>query len=240
MDNEWAVVQLDAFVKMTRSRNGSGNGYFTSQSFAVTPRDQVIAQQAVVIRILDGYTPGWRDLHAVDAAYEFGQIRDAAISALEGLRREDEIAAHLDPPAPSLSADSLHPWVWDPARPLWRDGHYRAAVQTAATGLDTRLQDFTGRHDTSGTALVNQCLTDDAPKPGKPRLRVPDQGNEQTTQSVQDGLRSLGVAAFQFARNPASHRIDDMTEQEALELMALLSLFARTVETCTVETAGEA
>jgi uncharacterized protein (TIGR02391 family) len=236
---DWAIGQLDTFIDMTRSRNGSNNAFITSQSFAVTPRDQVIAQQAVVVRILDSRTPDWREEHPVRETYEFGQVRDAAISALAGLRREGEITANLEPPAPALSADSLHRWVWEPARPLWRDGHYRAAVQTAATGLDTRLQDFAGRGDIFGTNLVHQCLTDDAPRPGKPRLRVPDQGNERTTQSVQEGLRALGAAAFQLARNPASHRVDDISEQEALEMMAVLSLFARTVETCTVATADE-
>lgn len=240
MDNEWAIEQLDAFVEMTRSRNGSGKGYFTPQSFAVTPRDQVIAQQSVVLRILDSDNPGWRDLHDVDAAYEFGQIRDAAISALEGLRREDEIAAHLDPPAPALSVETLHPWVWEPAKTHWRDPHYRVAVREAATGLDLRLQDFVERRDVSGKDLVNQCLGKGGPQPGKPKLRVPDQGNDDTTKSVQEGLLALGQACFLLTRNRVTHQLDDMSEAEALEHLAMLSLFARTVQTCTVETASEA
>lgn len=240
MDNEWAIGQLETFIDMTRSRNGSGSGYFTSQSFPVTPRDQVIAQQSVAVRILDSCTPGWRDLHDVDAAYEFGQIRDAAISALAGLRREDEIAAHLDPPAPALSVDTLHPWVWEPAKPHWRNPHYRVAVREAATGLDLRLQDFVGRRDVSGKDLVNQCLGKSPPQSGKPKLRVPDQGNDDTTRSVQEGLLALGQACFSLTRNRVTHQRDDMSEVEALEHLAMLSLLARTVETCTVETADEA
>lgn len=236
MDNKWAIGELDTFVDLAQSRNDSGNGFITNMSYAVTPRDQVVTQQAVVTRILDIFTPSWRDDHEDHPSYEFGKIRDAALAALSVLRREEEIAAHLDPPAPSLSSDNLHAWVWEPARPLWRDGHFRAAVQTAATGLDARLQDFTGRRDIFGKDLAAQCLSDDPPRPGRPRLRVPDQGHEQTTRSVQDGLRALGAACYQLARNPNSHRVDDLPEQEALELMAMLSLFARTVETCTVET----
>lgn len=233
MDNEWAIGQLQQFIDMTgQDVHGGPAGWYTTMA----KRDDILACVGVVRSILDVAAPRWEQLHLVKSDQEFGQMRDAAIEARSALVLADEVAAHLDPPAPALSSDNLHPWVREPASPLWRDGHFRAAVQAAATGLDTRLQDLTGRRDVSATDLVNQCLSAGEPQPGKPKLRAPYQGNDDTTKSVQQGLLALGQACFLLVRNPNSHRLDDLPEQEALELMAMLSLFARTVETCTVET----
>lgn len=236
MEIEWAIGQLGTFIDMTGPHPAGRDGYIDTWYHTAAERDTILPTLGVVRQILNDITPGWEQVHLVHSEREFGQMRDAALEAQALLVRADEIAEYGGPPAPSLSVDTLHPWVWEPARPLWRDGHYRAAVQTAATGLDARLQDFSGRRDVSATDLVNQCLSTGASQPGKPKLRAPDQGNDDTTKSVQSGLLALGQACFMLTRNRVAHQLDDMAETEALEHLAMLSLFARTVGTCTVVT----
>jgi hypothetical protein len=55
-----------------------------------------------------------------------------------------------------------------------------------------------------------------------------------TTRSVQAGIRSLGQACYQLFRNPASHSTDGLSEQEAREQLAVMSIFARWIERCEV------
>ena len=44
----------------------------------------------------------------------------------------------------------------------------------------------------------------------------------------------LGMACAQGIRNPRAHPSDDITEQEALEQLAALSVLARWVDACEV------
>ena len=67
----------------------------------------------------------------------------------------------------------LHPWVAEPAEPLFNDGHYRQAILAAAQNLEVRWRALL---DTSGgtlSDLANESFSDQPPKPGSPRLRYP-------------------------------------------------------------------
>jgi hypothetical protein len=232
---EWAATQLSVFIEMTVSKNGSGNGYITTQSFAVRPRDEVLRQWVTVEAILDRVYPEWASRHGGSTNYEFRGRRDAAIYALSLLEAQEEIEANLGGQGPSLKSTSLHPWVWESARPLWGDGHHRAAVQQAATAVDIHLQALVDRRDISGVDLVRQVFSQDPPVEGKPRLRFPDLVNEETTRSVRSGVKSLGEACFAAIRNPSSHSTEDLSEAEALEQLAVLSYFCRLVAMCDVK-----
>ncbi len=124
--------------------------------------------------------------------------------------------------------------IWEPARPLWRDNHRRSAIQTASTSLEAYLQDRVVRSDIGGRELVQQSFSDDEPILGRPRVRVPPQGTDGTTRSYQQGMRALGEACFAISRNLSSHGLGDVSEQEGLEQLAMLSLFVRILDTCTV------
>ena len=225
------------FIEMTRAKSAGGNGVFTGRSLPVAPRDDVLAEWVVVDRILEQVYPAWRQYHAGSQNFEFRAQRDAAVYALALIRSQSEVEENLGPIGPSLSSASLHPWVWEAARPLWGDGHYRAALQQAATSVDLQLQVLLHRQDCSGVDLVRQALSMDPASPGKPRLRVPDQGNADTTSSLQQGVRALGEAVVLAVRNPVSHQVADFDEAQALEYLAVLSMFSRLVCECTVEQA---
>lgn len=235
MKTDWALGELDEFVRLTESRNGSGNGVITMRSYAIYPRIDVLAQWAVVKPILDVVHPNWQAEHSEHESYEFGQRRDAAIHARSLMKRAEEIRENLKPIGPVLPAEELHPVIWDPASLLWSNKHVREAVQAASTTLNIKLQNFTGRFDVSGRTLALQSFSDKPPSVGEPRIRVPQQADDETTRSLQQGMRALGEACFAVVRNPSTHQLEDLSEQEGLERLAVLSLFVRILETCTVE-----
>ncbi len=108
MNTEWAVAELDKFIRLTESINGSSGGFVTSTSRSVHPRHEVLEQWAVVFKILEQTFPDWESECERHAHYKFGQRRDAAIHAKQLIIRALEIQANLDPAAPVLSTKELH------------------------------------------------------------------------------------------------------------------------------------
>jgi hypothetical protein len=160
----------------------------------------------------------WPHTTALAAAQELA-------GRLAGLEEEAEI---LGPQGPKLAAGRLHPWVWNAATDLWDDGHYREAIQKAATAVETQLQLKLGRHDVSGAAMFREAFTNNPPTADKPRLRF-DYPDGQTLTSAQDGARDFGAGCMERIRNLATHLLDQPDEQVALEHLAALSVLARWV-----------
>jgi len=162
------------------------------------------------------------------------EARGSVQRGLGILEDQYEWQIRLAPDAPSLSADRLHPWIWDAARTLWESQHYRAAVHRGASAINANLQDKLQRLDLADDKLVQEAFSDKTPEPGKPRLRVPGDPANQTTQSRQRGALQLGLGVFFAIRNPAAHETDEWAEQEALEQLATLSVLARLIDNSTV------
>jgi len=140
---------------------------------------------------------------------------------------------------PTIGAASMHPLVWGAARSLWVDGHFRQAIATATETLIAQVKARTGRYDLPETSLWQQAFSDKAPEPGKSRLRWPgDPTVNQDVKNMNDGLRFFAPGVQMLIRNPATHSIDEMQEQDALERLSALSLLARWVETCQVQDAS--
>ena len=60
--------------------------------------------------------------------------------------------------------------------------------------------------------------------------------DSDTYKSVQRGAMAFAEGIFAGIRNPLSHEVDqELTEQEALEYLAALSVLARWVDESTVE-----
>ena len=242
----WAVEQLDHFIEITVSRNlsrtGGGTAYITPKMGSKAPRAQVIEELDTVEAILDRYYPEWRDRRDEWASknYEFEAHRQAAIRCRSRIQRQDEVQQHLEADAPTIRVNNLHPWVWDAARPQWDTGHYAEAVAAAARSINSRLQHKTGRRDIADKKLVQEAFSPKPPKEGQPRLRVPPDDGSETAKSMQEGVLSFGVGCMQAIRNPLAH-LDgedrELTEHEALERLAALSLFANWTNQSNVDTA---
>ena len=223
---EWAMERLDAFLAVTAPTGDRG---LYSQVPTGT-RDEVFDLSSVIAPVLSVVVPDWRQVCSEDKWYEFGKEREAALRARALLRNESEMAENLGDTDASITTSHVHPWVWEPAKSLWQGGHFRGALQTAGTALDNQLQALSGRSDVQGTSLVQQLLSEKAPEPGKPRLNLPSMANDENDKNLRGGMRGLGEACFSLVRNLTTHNLDEFTEQEALEQMAVLSLFARRVE----------
>lgn len=133
---------------------------------------------------------------------------------------------------PTVDVTEMHPAVWGQAARLWRDGHYRQAVSAAADGVVGLVKSRTGRRDIEDTSQWQQAFSKDDPEPGKPRLRWPGNQTDKTVISMNSGLRQFAPGAQLTIRNPATHGPGELTEQEAVERLSVLSLLARWVDQC--------
>jgi len=152
---------------------------------------------------------------------------------LEAMAREAEAEA----PA-STGPEAMHPLVWGAARKLWQDGHLKPAVAAAADAIASTVRSRTGRDDLLDTPMYTEVLSNRPPEPGKPRLRWPGDPAAKSVSTMNDGLRQFVPGAQMTVRNSAAHKqSDDITQQEALERLAALSLMARGLETCDLQEA---
>lgn len=243
MNVEWAIGELDKFITMTvmtnNSRSGPGYVSITHTSSTASSDADVTKQAQVVEKILDRVIPTWRTDIDLSKTNRWTRHREAAIRALEELIRKQEVEENLGENAPELSAAELHPWIWEGAKSLWQSGHYREAVGGAIRKLNAETQNKVGRRDVSETDLFKQAFSMDEPKVDKSRLRRMKDDGSDTYKSVQRGAMALAEGVFAGIRNPLSHEVDqELSEQEALEYLAALSVLARWVDQSDVEAAS--
>ena len=242
MNTDWAIAELDKFIAQTVMRNASSANYITSSDVTAAPDIDVTKQAPVVEQILDRVIPRWRsEVPKSSANNRWSRHREAAIRAREQLVREQEIRENLGEDAPELSAAELHDWVWSGAKSLWQSGHYREAVEGAIKKLNAETQNKVRRRDVSETDLFRQAFSLDPAAIGKTRLRRMASDGSDTYKSVQRGAMAFAEGVFAGIRNPLSHEADqELSEQEALEYLAALSVLARWVDKSEVELSKEA
>jgi len=242
MNVQWALGELQAFVNATerhavdspRAGQGVFRGPKTIESDAA-----ILARAQVVEKILNRVIPGWT-YGTYSTTSRWSHHRDTAIRAITELTRQDEPRENLGDNAPQISASDLHPWIWGGASSLWQSGHYGEAVEGAIRKLNAEMQNKVGRREVSETDLFNQAFRLEAVQPENPRLRRMTPDDSKTYKSVQRGAMSLAVGVFAGIRNPLVHEDEhDLTEQQALEYLASLSVLARWVDDATVERVEE-
>ncbi|MEV5429087.1 TIGR02391 family protein [Streptomyces sp. NPDC052701] len=238
MDHSFAIEKLTEFVEGVTDHLAAVERALKAQTteWPEFPKD-LVSQEVLVRQIENVYSPGLGDYdgHAKDDWYA---ARAAALHALGLAQSAEEMAAFLRPTSPALAADDLHPWIWDPAAPLWAAEAYQDAVLAAARTVNRRLQQKLGRHDVGEYDLAMQAFDLKDPVAGKPRLRSPGDRTSPSWRARQEGAKYMTAGAFLAIRNVAAHEEDtDWGQQEALEYLATLSVIAHWVEECTVETA---
>ncbi|MGW3993946.1 TIGR02391 family protein [Amycolatopsis sp. NPDC004772] len=227
-DKAWCREKLEAYlaaVKRYDSFINEGTG-FNQPAFEEAVKLEPSAK-AIMRRVL----PDLRDYELV-----MGPSRTTAITfslqALTLLEEAEEIERHLGPAGPQPAADEMHPWIWEAAQSLWDTGHYREAVQAGATSLNAHIQTLVSRRDISDYKLATETFSENPPSAGRPRLRWPGDPANESTKSMQDGLRLLASGIFRGIRNSATHELTELPEQAALEQLVTMSLVARWIETC--------
>lgn len=238
MNTEWVLAELDRFVASTELRHipPPANVISAGTYKTVADESEVIKQAQIVEQILDRVVPGWRSIDVNMKRNRWALHHEAAIRAHEAVARDDEVNRNFGYNAPELSAAELHPWIWNGASALWQSGHYREAVEGAIKKLNAETQNKVGRRDVTETDLFKQAFSLDPPASGKPRLRRMANDGSRTYESVQRGAMNFAEGVFAGIRNPLSHEAgQELSEQEALEYLAALSVLARWVDNAAVE-----
>lgn len=241
MDEEKAAAVLDWWIANATAACATGNsgspggrypfGYEGSPAVDAL-REREDQTRRVIARVNKSTTlPVLLQRFSNNAVNIVAGIEEAKY-ALGRLRSDAETRAILGPTAPRMAADGLHQTIWNTAAPLWEGGHYRAAVQKAATQLNAEIQTRVSRYDVSDVELMQQTFSANAPVEGKPRLWWPGVDSDLTVKAMRGGILNFAQGVFSAIRNPATHTTDDLPRQEALEQLATLSTLARWIDRC--------
>src|SRR5690606_32773940 len=111
----------------------------------------------------------------------------------------------------------------------------------AGTNVDNMAKAKLRRTDVSGVKLAGEAWGSADPSPGRPRLRPEGFGSpgDETYESALAGARDLHTGAMRRIRNLATHEIEELDEQVALEQLATLSLVARLIDDARLLEANE-
>jgi hypothetical protein len=156
-------------------------------------------------------------------------VLEAAIFELENSDADSDPSAT---PSPALSLTAMHPWIRAASAKLWADGHHRQAVKEAASEmfdkqLPAKVQLPRG---TPLDQMVNRAFGNIA----TPFLKIPGvpaTGPDRT--NAYEGAQHLGLSCISLVRNLRTHNFPG-TEEEFLEELAMLSRFARIVDSSTL------
>lgn len=164
------------------------------------------------------------------------QARKAILELDAILDQREELSAIVGPVGPQLNAHALHPTIWTAAAALWDSGHPRQAVQAAAQALEGLLQVYAGP-EVSGAQLAALFSTSPATA-ASPRLRLRDVVEGTATwNSIHEGAAGLVRGAMMAVRNLVSHPgWPEPPDDEALEMLAVMSYVAHLVDRCDVVT----
>lgn len=240
VDVPWVRERLEEFVSETRAINQSGGGLITARTAPASGRDRALVLCETVRPILHRLYPQWASQNDVSKNDEFRQERDAAKRLLARLDSHEETVARLGgvDQSPRITAASLHPLIWEAAKAQWNTGHRHEGVLAAAKAVNSLLQAKISRRDVSEGDLVRQAFSNKDPEPGKPRLRFGSIADDQTRESMRQGVSDFGAGCFAAIRNPIGHRPNEeveLGEQTALERLAALSLLARWIEEADID-----
>lgn len=235
VDVAWVEAQLHSYVEKTQPVNQSSGSVITARNAPLCGRPEAMQLTEVVRPILLRLYPEWQSENAGSKYDEFKAERDAARRLLARLATNAEVSARLGGTdnSPKLSASALHSLIWKAAEAQWLTGHRHEAVLAAAKAVNSHLQARLGRRDASEADLIRQAFSEKPPEPGKPRLRFDKLADEQSRESLRQGVMSFGAGSFQAIRNPVGHLPNEeleLTEQTALERLASLSLLARWID----------
>jgi hypothetical protein len=166
------------------------------------------------------------------------QARRAIVELIAILSQREELAEIIGPVGPRLETAELHPVIWEAAARLWDDGHHRAAVQTAATALEGKLQAIAGPAIAGENLAILFSTT--APTADSPRLRLRGiDPTSKTWKSAHEGAAGMVRGAFLAVRNLVSHPgWPEPGHAEGLEMIAVLSFVAHLVDRSELERAA--
>jgi hypothetical protein len=242
VDEAWAEELLTWWVETARSARSRGSGQTYAFASIAHPSVTLLRAKEDQTRQVIARVMGYTKLPVLLESQRGGSFVtvqggiDTAEYALGRLRTRAETRAKLGTTAPTMVADALHPLIWEAASKRWDSGHHSDAVQRAATALSGLVKDRTGRYELGDSELVSQAFSLSAPQEGKPRLRWPGNDDDLNVKTMRVGILNMAQGVFAAIRNPATHTTDELPKQEALEQLATLSILARWIDRCEINT----
>jgi len=177
--------------------------------------------------------PPYADMSEFETEYVKGliQAKDLVQGLIDWLHEKKEFLDQDPTKKIQATFDSLdlHPRIAGACGDLFRDGHYRNAVQDASIALINMVKEKSHRNDiTSETTLMDTVFS-----ANNPILKFNELQND-TEESEQRGFMFLFKGATLGIRNPRSHALNPDSQQEALEFIAFLSLLGKLVDKSTL------
>ena len=228
METEWAIEQCQEWlrlherVKLPDADERRGGASKSAMRGTKEERARIANRVRLVAEaIWDHDYHRWR--------LDTDHVRSLIFELEEGIQVREKLG--LMSRGPALAADTLHPWVWEAARPHWESDNHDAAVWAAAINVNTKLKVKAERPDLGESKLVTAAFGTLVPDAAQVRLRLCDDSNPDLFKDRHVGAINLGQGLFSGVRNPLNHvGAQDLTEQEALETLAAWSLFARWID----------
>jgi uncharacterized protein (TIGR02391 family) len=118
----------------------------------------------------------------------------------------------------------LHPRIAAACADLYRDGHCADAVLRASLALEKLVQEKSGRHDPTGSALMEQVFS-----PNGPALAFNELA-DQSDRDEQKGMMLLFQGTVFAFRNPRAHKSLTDSAEEAFEAIMIISFLAKRLE----------
>lgn len=246
MNTTWAIAELQSFIAVcdrhTLAWDTAGGNALHNPAIKEL-HQQAIALIPLTTQIVDRAWPDWRSraqTHSKFGGWEYDELREVAMQSIVLLRRKEELESNLESSGPKLSANTMHPHVWNASKSLWESGHYGEAVVSASRSVNALLQAKVGRRDVSEAKLVAECFSLDDPKLGSPRLRLMANDTSDTYKNMHLGALAYGQGCFRAIRNVLAHEygaLAEPPEEEALHYLASFSVLARWVDRATVVSA---
>lgn len=226
VDSAWAGQRLEEYLALCdaitswQRRNG---GAWDDECSRIN--DQAELRIATVEKIVRAVYPPAPAL-LMTPNYPTQNSEQYVRRALGALKDQVEVEDRLKPTSPVILADRLHPKIWAAAAPVWDTGEFRAAIQQACLTLSAHIRAKAGS-PLRDRRLAAEVFSPDQPRNDRPRLHLPGDPSDEAWQARQQGLHHLAQGAFAGIRNVAAHEEEGFAEQEALELLAVLSTVAR-------------
>lgn len=238
MDYGWAKNEVEKYLLLIERvpREGGDNRTRSRTTTRGSP-GEVVQQGRVVSLIFERLFGRPPDEH--DLGPNFWKTCNILLNEIE---RGAEIEEKLGWAAPLISANDLHPWVWEAAEPHWTSDNHAAAVWAAALNVNSRLQRKLGRRDKGESKLLQEAFSIAPASEGNPRLRLCGRSNVELFKNRHSGAIDLGKGLYAAIRNPLNHLAPDehdLGEQEALEYLAAFSVLCRWIDSADVVTHEE-
>ena len=170
-----------------------------------------------------------------DKAKRSGLARAASILNAAAI----ELTAKVAPLPNTGPVDSFHPWVSGAIVGLW-ESDPTVAVREASRAVEIRLKAKIGAKDPTFTELVGMAFSEKEPDSSCARLRFDEftPGTQEWTNAHTGAMRFGQGCAFRI-RNLQQHADLAVERQEALEMLASLSLLARWIDGASVVAAPQ-